>query len=162
MLIVCKYQIRVIFESCYFHAFILLRGRTQILILLRKEISESENGFQPGRSVLGWEHAVLNCPHSAANVYESWVPMPLPFIDSLGTEAAIHAIEWQIFFKKVWAENVELHRNDQCKVSRVIPPCEITEMVAKCNFCSLGKLQSFDNCFCPRNIQAIRNVHKRH
>jgi len=24
--------------------------------------------------------------------------MPLPFIDSLGTEAALHAIEWLLFF----------------------------------------------------------------
>lgn len=38
--------------------------------------------------------------------------MPLPFIDSLGTDAAIHAVEWQFFLKKVWAENVELRTTD--------------------------------------------------
>lgn len=67
---------------------------------IEKEMSWSENRFQPGRSVLGWEHTVLSCPHSAANVYESWVPMPLPFIDSSGTEAAINAIEWQFFRRR--------------------------------------------------------------
>lgn len=158
ILIICNYQIHVIWlllHSCLYFVDINFIG----------EISESENRFQTGRSVVGWEHAVLNCPHSTANVYESWVPMPLPFIDYLRTEATIWALQWQFFFfKKVWAENVELQKNwlSQHKVSRVIHLSDISEVVAKCNSHPLGKFQSSNNCFCPKNIQAMRNVHVRH
>lgn len=92
------YQI-VLFESFLLSFLYFVVRQDATISFTEQEMSWSESRFQPGRSALGWEHSVLNCPHSAANVCESWAPMPLPFIDSLGTEAAINAMEWQ-FFKK--------------------------------------------------------------
>lgn len=128
---------------------------------IEKEISESENRFQPGRSVLGWEHAVLILPTQRCQ--RIWVmSINATSIYRFLRNRCSYTCCWvAIFFKeglgwKCWAPHNWLN---QYKVSRVIPLWEITEVVAKCNSCPLGKFQSFDNCFCPQNIQAIRNVH---